>query len=216
MKNKNSYDALIIKGEKTRETGHPKQALKVFDHAIEVSKDDVEKSDAMRHKGLCFEHLDDLYKALGIYDEAFELAKKAQDKSAMARVLRHKSSCFRKQQKFEKAITLSEEGRGLMLEVDPTPTDLCWVTHGVVQALIEGKKSKKQVLKWGWFEFKDLLYMLPREKNIIRRRVWFTGWLMDMYRAFGVIAFPLRVIAYLISWKSNLGLRKSQIKKGKT
>jgi tetratricopeptide (TPR) repeat protein len=210
---KDSFNALLIKGEKVRETGDPKRAIDIFRKAFKNTKGDKQKAQALRQEALSFEHLGKLSISLKKYDKALIYAEKSKDKSEIARILRHKSSCVRKMGNFDKAIELSKEARKMMLEVIPLPTDTCWITHGIVQAMIEKKTNRAVIWKWCLIELKDLLYMLPREKNQIRKRVWLTGWMMDTSDTLGVFGKPLRRKALQISKINKLKLREKQMSK---
>ena len=210
-----TYNDLVLRGERVRETGDPLGAIPIFQQAVEKAKRPSQVSNAKRHMGLCYEHCGELPAAEILYNEALKIAQEAGDLGDMARTKRHLLSVELKRGRFEKALQLGKEARSHMLYLSTPPTDLVWVTHGIVKALIDGKLPKKEVREWARHEWNDLKCMWPIEKNPIRKRVWTTGWLMDASYAWAPWSWPLLPVAFLIAFFSGLKLRMNQMIAGK-
>jgi hypothetical protein len=209
-----SFDELILEGERVRETGNPKAAIAFFDRAT-IFGEPWQKSTAYCQRALCYEHLGQLDTAATDYVVALNFAEFVKDTADIARAERHLSSVALKKGEFNKAINLAISAYSRISSLVKPPTDMIWVAHGVVKALIEAKRPRKEIYKWVTRELKSLLDMWPREKNQIRKWVWTTGWMMDaayVYAPFGWVLLP---IAYLITRVSNLKLRQRQMETGK-
>lgn len=212
------FEELILQGEKTRETkglGGPEAAIPIFREALQHSDSTLQDSEARRHLGLCYEHLGRFDEAVARYNEAYNLAQESSSKqaySAMARTKRHISSCYRKQNQPDLAFQAALEARDLMVKVYPLPTDYIWAVHGIVDALIDAGDQPDKERKWLKEEFNALRYMLPREKNAIRRRVWLTGFLMDTHKVYGFWGWWAKMLAQIIALFSGLALRTKQLR----
>jgi tetratricopeptide (TPR) repeat protein len=210
-----SYKDLVKRGEMVREKGDPKGAIPIFQQAIELTEIPSEKSNATRHLGLCYEHLGSLEEAEKYYVQAIELSRSGDDEAGTARANRHLASVELKRRNYQKALVLARLAHSQMYNMVVIPSDLVWVTHGIVKVLIEGKYPKEDVRKWARIEWQDLKRMLPIEKNPIARRVWTTGWMMDASYAWAPWTWPLLPLAFAIATFSGLGLRMRQMLTGK-
>ncbi len=208
------FNELIEKGEKVREIiGDSKAAISEFVLAYNFATSNEQRSTALRQIGLCEEHLGNMDRALKYYHDALEEGQSAEprDEASMARALRHISSVKRKQGLYDEAIEKAILAWSHMNSVRPPPTDIVWVTHGVVQVLVEAGKGRDEIKRWLKRESSHILYMLRNEANDIRRWVWFSGWLMDLHKVYGAIAWPAKALAYRISKKAELTIRQEQI-----
>lgn len=210
-----TYKELILEGEKIREKGDPLGAIPIFTLAHAKANKPSQISNALRHIGLCYEHLNELDKAEANYSDSLKIASMTENIGDIARTKRHLLSVELKKGNYEKAYRLGTEARKQMKIFSFPPSDLVWITHGVVKVLIERKAPKKEVREWVRIEREDLKWALSLEKNPIRRRVWLTGWLMDAAYAWAPWSWPLIAVAFAISLFSGLGLRLKQILHGK-
>jgi tetratricopeptide (TPR) repeat protein len=207
-----TFSELLDRGEEVREKGNPADAIKILGYAMLKASTNREKSTVLRHIGLCHEHLRELKEALVYYHKALNLAKANEDKENIARALRHLLSVKVTEGKYNEALALGYEARDLYAQLDVMPTDAVWITHGLVKAMIKSRANNRQQIQFYVLEeTKELFYMLPREKKSLRKKVWLTGWMMDVYRVsplMGIVLFP---IALLIVTLSGLRLRRDQL-----
>lgn len=213
------FQELILEGERIRETqglGGPEAAIPIFREALQDSDSTLQDSEAIRHLALCFEHLGQLDEAIGRYNQSYILARESTTEkgyySAMARAKRHISSCLRKQGKFDDAFRAGLEAHDLMVKEHPVPTDIVWVVHGIVDAVIDAGNRSRQAKLWLREEYKAVRYMMPREDNPLRRRVWLTGFLIDVHKIYGFWGWPAKALAQIIAYFGKLGLRSKQLK----
>ncbi len=210
-----SFKELIEQGVEIREHGDPSASIPIFQEAHAKGITHSQSSEALRHKGLAYEHLSQFYEAHSCYQSAIEEALLDNNITAKARCLRHMASVYLKEGELMKAIIRSKEAWTEINKMDNPPADKVWFSHGIVKILIQEGDSKDEIRKWTRIEYADLKYSLKKEKNKIPKNVWLTGWMMDAAYAWSPWALFLVPIAYLIAAANGLKLRMRQIEKAK-
>lgn len=161
-----TYKELILEGEKIREKGDPLGAIPIFTLAHAKANKPSQISNALRHIGLCYEHLNELDKAEANYSDSLKIASMTENIGDIARTKRHLLSVELKKGNYEKAYRLGTEARKQMKIFSFPPSDLVWITHGVVKVLIEKKAPKKEVREWVRIEHEDLKWAMSLEKTL--------------------------------------------------
>lgn len=204
-----NYSQLILEGELRRENGDFQSAIALFEEALSLAKSASDKFNALRHLGLCFEHMRKFVNAEQRYQEALDTALAIDD---IATCKRHLSSVALKTGDYQKALNLALEARNLLFVCQEMPSHLVWITHAIVSALHELRRPKKVQRYWLRIEYKDLRYAISVEQNKLRKDVWMTGFIMNAISVDPFIYWPLAPIAIFIALKNgNLGLRLKQM-----